>query len=213
MKCECRRARVGIAAVAAVVGACVAGSVVPGPSGGRAYASSWKLSQTAPVVPAQKPDLPIVKTEETPEPANLVAEKKSPETNWSARCMSNPEGQITDCRVTQNIALTKTGHRLLAVVVRIPRDTGAPAMTLNLPHGLFLPAGTQLQVDKTAPKEIVIETCDAKGCYASLDVDPELLMSLKKGSTLTVTFQNLAKQPIVVPVTLVGFTAAFAKIE
>jgi invasion protein IalB len=38
-------------------------------------------------------------------------------------------------------------------------------------------------------------------------------LTLKRGSTLTVTFQNLAKQPIVVPVTLVGFTAAFAKIE
>jgi invasion protein IalB len=165
------------------------------------------------VIPAEKPDVPAVKTEEAPGPANLVAEKKSPETNWSARCVNNPEGQIVDCRVTQNIALTKTGQRLLAVVVRIPRDTGAPAMTLNLPHGLFLPAGTTLQIDKATPKELVIDTCDSKGCYASLDVDNELLMILKKGSTLTVTFQNLAKQPIVVPVTLVGFTAAFAKIE
>jgi invasion protein IalB len=204
---------VGGAALAAIAGMCLSWSVEVSHATEHNGASGWRGSQTAPVIPPEKPGVPAVRTEETLEPANLVAEKKSPETNWSARCVNNPEGQVVDCRVTQNIALTKTGQRLLAVVVRIPRDTGAPAMTLNLPHGLFLPAGTTLQIDKAVPKEIGIETCDAKGCYASLEVDGELLLTLKRGSTLTVTFQNLAKQPIVVPVTLVGFTAAFAKIE
>jgi invasion protein IalB len=172
------------------------------------------FAQAAPVIPAEKPEPPAAKEgEEPPEPANLVAEKKSPETNWSAKCVNSADGALVDCRVTQNIALTKTGQRLLAVVVRIPRETGSPVMTLNLPHGLYLPAGTTLQIDKTDPREIVIETCDSKGCYATLDVDEELLVSLKKGSTLTVTFQNLAKQPIAVPVTLIGFTAAYAKIR
>lgn len=168
---------------------------------------------SVPVVPAEMPEMPVPKTDETPETTNLVAEKKPPETNWSPRCQSSPAGEIVDCRVTQNIELTKTGHRLLSVVVRIPRETGSPVMMFNLPHGLYLPAGTTLQIDRTDPKAIVIETCDVKGCYASVNVDEVLLAALKQGSTLTVTFQNLARQPIAVPVTLVGFTAAFAKIQ
>lgn len=209
MNREYRRAISGAAAAVVVAATGLVWASVSSQGGS---ASGWTVAQATSPGPEEKPETPA-EDGEAPEPANLVAEKKPPETNWSARCVNSDEGAVVDCRVTQNIALTKTGQRLLAVVVRIPTNSRTPAMTLNLPHGLFLPAGTTLQIDKTPPKEILVETCDAKGCYASLDVDDDLLTGLKKGSTLTVTFQNLAKQPIVVPVTLVGFTAAFAKIE
>lgn len=144
---------------------------------------------------------------------NLVAEKKPPETNWSAKCDKDSTGQDTDCRVVQSIQLTKTKQTLLSVVVRKPSGNVRPLMTFNLPHGLFLPAGTTLQVDQTPEIVVPIETCDAKGCYASMNVNSEMLVALKRGATMTVTFQNLARKPIGVPVTLVGFTAAFSEIQ
>lgn len=144
---------------------------------------------------------------------NLVAEEKPPETNWSAKCDQDDLGEKTNCRVVQSIQLTKTKQTLLSVLVRRPSGDVRPLMTLNLPHGLYLPAGTTIKIDQTQAFGVPVETCDAKGCYASLSVEDEMLTALKKGATMIVTFQNLARQPINVPVTLVGFTAAFEKIQ
>lgn len=168
--------------------------------------------QSAPVVPVEKPPVPET-AEVTPEPKRLVAEKKPPETNWSARCVTDASGQTSACHVIQRIKRNKTGALLMSVLVELPVKTLKPELKLNLPLGLYLPAGTTLQVDKTPTKEIQIETCDVKGCYAGLGVDEDMLTALKRGNTMTVTFQNVARQPIAIPVTLVGFTAAFAKIR
>ena len=154
-----------------------------------------------------------VKIEENPDPTNLVAEKKPPETNWKAKCVNDEQGASVDCRVVQNIQLTKTKQRLLSVMVRMPTLTRQPALAFNLPHGLYLPAGTTIQIDRSEPFALEIETCDQKGCYANMPAGNELLTALKRGANLTVTFQNLARKPIAVPVTLVGFTAAFDKIR
>ncbi len=168
--------------------------------------------QSAPVVPVEKPPVPET-AEATPEPKRLVAEKKPPETNWSARCVTDNNGQTSACHVIQRIKRNKTGALLMSVLVELPVKTLKPELKLNLPLGLYLPAGTTLQVDKTPTKEIQIETCDVKGCYAGIGVDEDMLTALKRGNTMTVTFQNVARQPIAIPVTLVGFTAAFAKIR
>ncbi len=154
-----------------------------------------------------------IKIEENRDPTNLVAEKKPPETNWKAKCVNDEQGASVDCRVVQNIQLTKTKQRLLSVMVRMPTLTRQPALVFNLPHGLYLPAGTTIQIDKSAPFALEIETCDQKGCYANMPADTELLTALMRGANLIVTFQNLARKPIAVPVTLVGFTAAFEKIR
>lgn len=165
-----------------------------------------------PVRPVEKPSVPVT-AEVTPEPKRLVAEKKPPETNWSARCVTGAGGQTSACHVIQRIKRNKTGALLMSVLVELPVKTLEPELKLNLPLGLYLPAGTTLQVDRTPTREIQIETCDVKGCYAGIGLDEDMLTALKRGNTMTVTFQNVARQPIAIPVTLVGFTAAFAKIR
>lgn len=42
-------------------------------------------------------------------------------------------------------------------------------------------------------------------------ISDDLLASLKKGKTLKVGFESAQRQAIVVPVTLIGFTAAFGR--
>ncbi len=177
-----------------------------------------KLAQAGPVVPLEKPEPPVSLEPVQPvepalEPKRLIAEMKSPETNWSARCIRTPAGVTSSCHVIQRIKRNKTGALLMSVLVDLPVKSLQPELKLSLPLGLYLPAGTTLKVDRAPTQEIEIETCDSKGCYAGLEVDEQLLTALKLGNTLTVTFQNLAKEPIAVPVTLVGFTAALAKIR
>lgn len=174
-----------------------------------------RLFRAVPVVPVQKPAPPVsLKREEpAPEPKRLIAKLKSPETNWSARCIRSPAGVTSSCHVVQRIIRNRTGALLMSVLVDLPVKSLKPELKLSLPLGLYLPAGTTLKVDRAPAKEVEIVTCDSKGCYAEVDVDEPLMTALQLGSTLTVTFQNVAKQPIAVPVTLVGFTAALAKIQ
>ncbi|WP_051241722.1 invasion associated locus B family protein [Stappia stellulata] len=132
-----------------------------------------------------------------------------PAQNWVVQCSEETPKQ---CRAMQNIVMQKTSQRLLTVVVE-PRE-GAPnhALVLALPHGVFLPAGATVKVDDGAPAPMVIQTSDANGAYAGMAISDELLASLKKGTQLTVAFKTAQRKDLAVPVTLIGFTAAYSQL-
>ena len=132
--------------------------------------------------------------------------------NWVLQCSEATEKAPKSCRVLQNIVMKDSGQRLLTVVVE-PRE-GAPnhALVLALPHGVFLPAGAAIRVDEGEPTPLVIQTSDANGAYAGTAISDDLLASLKKGQRLIIAFKTAQQQDLAVPVTLIGFTAAYTKL-
>jgi len=84
---------------------------------------------------------------------------------------------------------------------------------VQLPLGLNLPGGARLQVDDGKVVELLIQTCENRGCYANTQISPDLLAALKSGKQLKVSFQNLAKETITIPMPLADFTAAYDKIK
>ena len=140
-----------------------------------------------------------------PEPAKPDV----PRPVWLVQC--DGSGAALECRTSQTILLQQTGQLLISAVVRKPPKGEGPALMLHLPHGLFLPAGATLQVDTAKPVQIAIQTCDQKGCYAGVPLAKELLAGMQKAEKLIVTFQDLQKQTITVPMPLAGFTDAFQK--
>ena len=129
---------------------------------------------------------------------------------WSVRC-TNPGKGLT-CKATQAIVLGKRRKLLLSISVSKPTEGKNAAMLLKLPHGLFNPAGVAMGIDGAKHETLVIQTCDAKGCYAGAPITPDKLTAMSKGRKLNVTFQNLKKQEIVVPVPLKGFAEAYKKL-
>jgi len=95
----------------------------------------------------------------------------------------------------------------------VPSDTHIPVALVQLPLGLNLPAGARLQVDDGKVVEMQIQTCENRGCYASTPIAPELLAALKSGKQLKVSFQNLGKEVISIPMPLSDFAAAYDKIK
>ncbi len=85
-------------------------------------------------------------------------------------------------------------------------------MLLHLPHGMHLPAGVVIRVDKGKPIKVAIQTCDLRGCFAGVPVDAVMLKAKKRGQTLSVALRNLKKQTIAINLNLKGFTAAFKKL-
>ena len=97
--------------------------------------------------------------------------------------------------------------------IRVAGDTRQPMALVQLPLGLNLPAGAKLQVDDGKVSDLQIQTCEQRGCYANSPISPELLAAMKSGKQLKVSFQNLAKESISIPMPLADFAAAYDKIK
>jgi invasion protein IalB len=61
--------------------------------------------------------------------------------------------------------------------------------------------------------DLQVQTCEPRGCYASTPIAPDLLAALKSGKQLKVSFQNLAKETMTVPMPLADFAAAYDRIK
>lgn len=160
--------------------------------------NSVRAAQTIPAPPATPPDAAAV---------------KPPPTGWIARCGSASRAAPLECAIKQSAVIAKTGQLVVLLNVRVPSDTHAPAVTIQLPLGLFLPGGARLQVDDGNATDLQIQTCEARGCYAAGPLAPDLLAAMKAGKELKVSFQNLSKEMISIPIPLGDFAAAYDKIK
>ncbi len=174
-----------------------------------AAVSQTKTTKTPPPAPAAQVPLKGATSEATP----AAAPNQTPPPNWASRCASDGRQSGLDCSVEQSIIETKTRQLLMQVVVRVPPDTRKPVLTIQMPLGLFLPAGVTLKFDEGKPERFDVETCDQKGCYLQMPISNEMLQEMAKGKQMSVTFQNLNKQDIGVPVSLNGFMVAYDKIK
>ena len=79
--------------------------------------------------------------------------------------------------------------------------------------GLNLPAGAKFQIDDGKTIDLQLQTCEARGCYASTPVAADVLAALKSGKQLKVSFQTMTKETIAIPMPLGDFAAAYDKIK
>jgi invasion protein IalB len=183
--------------------------------------ASMRLAQQRPgpaaptPAPAQRPARPATPTEPIVPPAAQAPDGKDKpaEAGWVSRCVSDTRQGGLDCSVEQTATLTKTGQLFAAVTIRVPPDTRQPVMMVQLPVGIFIPAGVTLQVDQQAAVPLVVQTCDLKGCYAGSPLQAESIIALKTGKRLAISFQTLSKESITVPFVLDKFSEAFGKIQ
>jgi invasion protein IalB len=180
-------------------------SGLAGPAGAQQPSKSKappKSAQTAPNSP--------------PAPAaadNATAANTPPPPGWAARCGSASRDAPLECAIEQSAVLPRTGQLVILVNIRVPADTHTPSAMIQLPLGLNLPGGAKLQVDDGAATDMQIQTCEARGCYAGTTIAPDLLAAMKSGKQLKISFQNLNKETLTVPLPLADFAAAYDKIK
>ena len=131
---------------------------------------------------------------------------------WAVRCSSANRAAPHECAIEQT-AVLKTGQLVALFNIRVPADTRAPIALVQLPFGLNLPAGAKLQVDEGKVIDLPFQTCENRGCYASTPVSTELLTALRSGKQLKISFQNLGKETMTIPLPLGDFASAYDKIK
>ena len=163
---------------------------------------------------AKGPPAPSPQAAPSPSPAPQAEAAGAPQQpGWIARCGSTGRDAPLECAVEETAVLTKTGQVVVLVNIRVTSDTRSPVAMVQLPLGLNLPAGAKLQVDEGKTVDLPIQTCENRGCYANLPVASDLLAALRTGKQLKISFQNLAKDPITIPMPLADFAAAYDKIK
>jgi invasion protein IalB len=160
-----------------------------------------------------KPNAPRAAPTAAAPPAPQGENSGAPQPGWTARCASAHRNGPLECAMEQTAVLSKTGQLIVLVNIRVPSDTHAPVALVQLPLGLNLPGGAKLQVDEGKAIEVPIQTCEARGCYASVPIAPDLLAALRSGKQLKVSFQNLGKETITIPMPLTDYAAAYDKIK
>jgi invasion protein IalB len=168
---------------------------------GFCLAQTPKSKSTAQVAPAQAA------------PPAAGSAPAAPPPGWAVRCSSVSRDAPLECAIEQTAVLTKTGQLIVLVSIRVPGDTHTPVALVQLPLGLNLPAGAKLQVDDGKAIDLQIQTCENRGCYASTPIAPDMLAALKSGKQLKVSFQDMAKETIAIPIPLADFAAAYDKIK
>ena len=147
-------------------------------------------------------------------PESMV--RNSPDKNilpasWITQCTG--KGPDADCEVERNITIGEGRQRLISIIVRVSPGTKKSAMMLHLPVGLYLPFGVTFQVDGQKQQQLKVQSCDLEGCYAGTAVSSGMLSTMKTGEHLTVSFQDLSRTTIRVPVPLEGFNGAYGEIQ
>jgi invasion protein IalB len=149
-----------------------------------------------------------------PAPAAAPAENQDVlPSHWTSRCISEARNSNVECVVEQSAFVTKTGQLLADVTARVPADTHHPVMVIQLPVGLFLPAGVTVQVDSGKPQQITLQTCDLKGCYGAEPLADDTLAAMKSGTKLAISFQNTSKETVVIPFGLSNFSEAYQHVQ
>jgi invasion protein IalB len=184
----------------------VLAALVTAGSIGFGHAQQAPKSKNAPHAAQAAPATPAAPQAETP-PAAPAAP------GWAARCSSAGRETPLECAMEQTAVLSKTGQLVILVNIRVPSDTHAPVALLQLPLGLNLPVGVKMQVDEGKTTDLQIQTCDNRGCYTSTPVAPDLLAALKSGKQLKLSFQNLNKETITIPMPLADFAPTYDKIK
>jgi invasion protein IalB len=178
------------------------GSVGPG------YAQQSPKAKAAPHAAQTAPATPAAE----PAPANAATPAPA-QPGWAARCSSASRDAPLECAIEQTAVLSKTGQLIVLINIRVASDTHMPVATVQLPLGLNLPGGAKFQVDDGKVTDLQIQTCEARGCYAGAAIAPDELAALRSGKQLKLSFQNLAKETITIPMPLADFAAAYDKIK
>jgi invasion protein IalB len=192
----------------AIIGATIAASGLIGvahsqqPAKSKAPAKSAQTPANNPPAAAPADNANGAATANTPPPPG-----------WAARCGSASRDAPLECAIEQSAVLPRTGQLVILVNIRVPADTHTPSALIQLPLGLNLPGGAKLQVDDGTATDMQIQTCEARGCYAGTTIAPDLLAAMKSGKQLKISFQNLNKETLTVPLPLADFAAAYDKIK
>lgn len=139
--------------------------------------------------------------------------------DWTLRCDVTEQGSEEPSSASQRCQLIQTASAasgsddvfLLSIASSAP---GAPATAVvTLPLGVYLANDIHIYVDGRQAFVLRYEICDQSACYAGFEMQDALVSSWRRGIEARFRVWTGREQAVEFPVSLRGFTAAWAAFE
>jgi invasion protein IalB len=128
--------------------------------------------------------------------------------NWGLLCKDRVI-EKPECHIFQNLSVKDSKKPVLHFAVGYVGDHDEPVAVLTLPLGVSLRVGVKIQVDEEKPALAPFEYCDQVGCRVNMRIPEKSLEMMKKGKQMMVSFADLKRKEIKLPLSMEGFTDAF----
>jgi len=147
-------------------------------------------------------------TYQDPQPSG--ASLRATHGDWEIRCIRE-----NDCVMTQLHRRSEQSADAVFTIIKpkgLNAADGQPVVAfaeIVVPLGVYLPGGLGLKVDQQPAKAAPFERCIDAGCVVRAPLSGELLNNMKAGATAFIVIFGAPEQPVQIPISLAGFTAAF----
>lgn len=126
---------------------------------------------------------------------------------WITRCETTEAGAKGPCEIFQRLLVKESGQRVAEFAIGYPPN-GIARGAVVLPLGIMLDEDIYLQIDDGPRFSFKVRYCTQSGCYAFLDLNPEIIDMMKKGGEATFHFNVMDGSPMAIDLSLSGFTKA-----
>lgn len=130
------------------------------------------------------------------------------EAPWIKICNKDSETGNEMCIVGKEL-FAPTGQFITSASLRQITGQSEINLSVAVPPGMLLKPGMRAQIDGGTQHEIGFDICFPNLCVGNVKVDSEFVSGLKAGGQLTISALNQGGNVVAVPLSLIGFTAAY----
>jgi invasion protein IalB len=172
-------------------------------------ASAQEQAAEADQIQDETPDLGTlpVDTADAPDGETYIA---ATHRDWQILCSRFGQEEPELCEMYQLLE-TEDGPIAEISIRTLPAGAGFPAgATITTPLETFLPPGVAFRVDASQPRQEPFFVCTVIGCIARFALQDTDVAAMQRGASAFLTIASIAdiEEPIELPVSLMGFTAA-----
>ncbi|WP_209424348.1 invasion associated locus B family protein [Pararhodobacter sp. SW119] len=135
--------------------------------------------------------------------------------DWQIQCTRvNEEGQEI-CEMGQLLETDDGPIAEISIVVLPEEAEFAAGATITTPLETFLPTGLGFRIDTSEMRQEPFQICAMIGCIARIGLSAEEIEAMRRGASgfITIAHYSQVNQPIEIPVSLMGFTAAMDDLQ
>jgi invasion protein IalB len=174
-----------------------------GAAGGRAPA---RAAEPAPRMAQSQPEAPAAAAALPTRPEILRFE------NWIVTCNEFDAPKKRVCEARLSLSQSNNNQVLLVWTIWI-NDAKQLQARVQMPTGVSIPPGVELQPEKGAVRKLAFESCDTGFCLAGTVMDAALVRDLTASSTADIFVQAANGNRIRFPLPIKGFDKAYAAVR
>ncbi|MGH6737211.1 MAG: invasion associated locus B family protein [Methyloceanibacter sp.] len=132
---------------------------------------------------------------------------------WQVSCRTPPGAKEEKCALVQSVTAEDRPNVGLTVVFYKAIGENKKLLRVVVPLGVLLPTGLGLKIDNQDVGNAPFLKCGKRGCVAEVVLQDEVIGKLKSGETAMFIIFDTPEAGIGIPVSLQGFSDAFASLK